>query len=151
MHRKKPHSPHVTVSLGDVGLGPEHNFGSSARAYINTYSCSLNFDVLPEMSAATQYRHILREIYKASRSPRATRNPVIANGFRKIFEALKSEEQASSFRTDMENAIVFMRSQRIHKELLERYNPLFDLTEEERIKATARRVGLDMPATPEKE
>jgi hypothetical protein len=29
--------------------------------------------------------------------------------------------------------------------LLDRYNPLFDLTAEERIHATARRVGLDMP------
>jgi ATP synthase assembly factor FMC1 len=31
------------------------------------------------------------------------------------------------------------------QELLERYNPLFDLTAEERIEATARRVGLNMP------
>ena len=31
--------------------------------------------------------------------------------------------------------------------LLERYNPLIDLTAEERIEATARRVGLDMPET----
>lgn len=29
--------------------------------------------------------------------------------------------------------------------LLDRYNPLFDLTGEERIEATARRVGLNMP------
>jgi hypothetical protein len=35
------------------------------------------------------------------------------------------------------------------KELLERYNPLFDLTAEERIEATARRVGLNMPETPQ--
>lgn len=31
--------------------------------------------------------------------------------------------------------------------LLDRYNPLIDLTAEERIEATARRVGLDMPET----
>ena len=31
--------------------------------------------------------------------------------------------------------------------LLERYNPLVDLTSEERIEATARRVGLNMPVT----
>ena len=29
--------------------------------------------------------------------------------------------------------------------LLERYNPLHDMSTEERVKATARRVGLDMP------
>jgi len=33
----------------------------------------------------------------------------------------------------------------ITQELLERYNPLIDLTAEERIEATARRVGLNMP------
>ena len=35
------------------------------------------------------------------------------------------------------------------QELLDRYNPLVDLTAEERIEATARRVGLNMPVTPE--
>lgn len=31
------------------------------------------------------------------------------------------------------------------QELLARYSPLHDLTEQERVKATARRVGLDVP------
>ena len=31
--------------------------------------------------------------------------------------------------------------------LLARYNPTFDLTSQERVKATARRVGMDMPVT----
>ena len=31
------------------------------------------------------------------------------------------------------------------KELLDRYNPLHDLSTEQRVKATARRVGLDIP------
>ncbi|KAF9482450.1 hypothetical protein BDN70DRAFT_875000 [Pholiota conissans] len=48
---------------------------------------------------------------------------------------------------DYENAILFIKSQREHKRLLERYNPTFDLTAQDRIKATARRVGLDMPVT----
>jgi hypothetical protein len=33
------------------------------------------------------------------------------------------------------------------KTLLDRYNPLVDLTGEERIEATAHRVGLNMPIT----
>ena len=32
---------------------------------------------------------------------------------------------------------------------MDRYNPLVDLTAEERIEATARRVGLNMHVTPE--
>ncbi|KAG8821525.1 hypothetical protein FRC17_009793 [Serendipita sp. 399] len=46
---------------------------------------------------------------------------------------------------DAENAALFLKSQRTHKTLLDRYNPLHDLTAEEHIKATAKRVGLNMP------
>ena len=35
--------------------------------------------------------------------------------------------------------------------LLDRYNPVVDLTAEERIEATARRVGLNMPVTQDKQ
>jgi hypothetical protein len=37
------------------------------------------------------------------------------------------------------------------QELMDRYNPLVDLTSEERIEATARRVGLNMPITVKKD
>ena len=33
------------------------------------------------------------------------------------------------------------------QELLQRYNPTHDMTEEERVRLTARRVGLDVPIT----
>lgn len=90
------------------------------------------------------YRSIVREINRAAIAPRATRNPVVASNFRKLFEQNKDNE---SFAHDMQNALTFMHSQRMHKVLLDRYNPLHDLTTEERVKATARRVGLDMPVT----
>ncbi len=35
------------------------------------------------------------------------------------------------------------------KTLLDRYNPLVDLTAKERIEATGRRVGLNMPISPQ--
>lgn len=65
--------------------------------------------------------------------------------------------------TDSENVALFLKSQRMYQvcsplailvenpdhhlcqTLLDRYNPLHDLTAEEHIKATAQRVGLDMP------
>jgi len=52
---------------------------------------------------------------------------------------------------EAENAALFLKSQRQYKVLLDRYNPTHDLTSEEHIRATARRVGLDMPVTPSKE
>ncbi|GJE84596.1 LYR motif-containing protein [Phanerochaete sordida] len=88
------------------------------------------------------YRRVVREINRAAIAPRATRNPVVASSFRKLYEQNRDNE---SFAHDMQNALTFMHSQRMHKVLLDRYNPLHDLSPEERIKATARRVGLDMP------
>ncbi|KDN39170.1 hypothetical protein K437DRAFT_14304 [Tilletiaria anomala UBC 951] len=40
---------------------------------------------------------------------------------------------------------LFLRSKKTHAELLVRYNPTHDLTEQERVRMTARRVGLDVP------
>ena len=80
--------------------------------------------------------------------------------FRAVLESTKSDD----FDDVTQNAITFLRSQRMHKvshvlvvlsdtsltfakTLLDRYNPVVDLTAEERIEATARRVGLNMPVT----
>ncbi|TFY83851.1 hypothetical protein EWM64_g173 [Hericium alpestre] len=93
------------------------------------------------------YRNVVREVAKASVSPRATRNEAISRNFRDIFQKNIQDKQSETFHHDIQNAITFMRSQRLHKELLDRYNPLFDLTGEERIEATARRVGFNMPKT----
>ncbi|EKM59720.1 uncharacterized protein PHACADRAFT_181691 [Phanerochaete carnosa HHB-10118-sp] len=100
------------------------------------------------LSSVQTYRSIVREINRATHAacqaiaPRPTRNPAIASNFRRLFEHGKGGEP---FAYDMQNALTFMHSQRMHKALLDRYNPLHDLTTEEQIKATARRVGLDMP------
>lgn len=40
---------------------------------------------------------------------------------------------------------LLLRSKRIHTSLMEMYNPLYGMTEQERIRATARTVGLDVP------
>lgn len=81
-----------------------------------------------------------------------------------MFEQPRDGPNATAQSREIENAVAFLRHQRKHKvcgffiarpvvlkwpmqELLDRYNPLIDLTAEERIEATARRVGLDMPET----
>ena len=101
--------------------------------------------------------------FPQSVSSRTTRNKAIASSFRSLFEKPRNSSELARFEHDMQDAITFMRSQRMHKvrmrlldwlcslftvslqTLLERYNPLHDMTTEERVKATARRVGLDMP------
>ncbi|KAI0269261.1 hypothetical protein BC834DRAFT_865598 [Gloeopeniophorella convolvens] len=98
-------------------------------------------------SVVSSYRAILRELRKASISPRSSRSNTTASTFRAILESSTSRD----LDTHAQNAITFLRSQHTYKILLDRYNPLFDLTAEERIEATARRVGLNMPITPQED
>jgi len=110
-------------------------------------SRSVRFPPLLCMATSTEVRHayraILRELYKASISPRSTRSRTTASNVRAVLVSTKS--QSSDLNNTTQNVITFLRSQRMYKTLLDRYNPLIDLTAEERIEATARRVGLNMP------
>lgn len=45
----------------------------------------------------------------------------------------------------LENVELFISNARIHEELLARYNPVYGKSEAERIRATANRVGWDVP------
>ncbi|KAJ3987233.1 YwlC protein [Lentinula detonsa] len=92
------------------------------------------------------YRGLLRELKKSSLPPHNI-NPALSSNFRRLAEQARRSEIILD---DLRNALIFMASQREHKVLLDRYNPLVDLTAEERIHATARRVGLDMPITHER-
>ncbi|KAF9780102.1 hypothetical protein BJ322DRAFT_310750 [Thelephora terrestris] len=91
------------------------------------------------------YRHFLREVGKSSLVPRPQRNKALARHYRALFEQPRDGPNAVALSCEFENAVKFLRHQREYKTLLERYNPLIDLTGEERIEATARRVGLNMP------
>ncbi|KAJ9104672.1 hypothetical protein QFC21_002170 [Naganishia friedmannii] len=100
------------------------------------------------------YRSVLREINKSSIHPPQNRNQAIKAMLRDLYEKqatvvgdLKQTLDATStgFARDKMEMKEFVKAQRTYNELLVRYNPLHDMTPEERIKATARRVGLDKP------
>jgi len=44
-----------------------------------------------------------------------------------------------------EQYLAYFRAQRTYAQLLERYNPGMGMDEEERVRLTARRVGMDLP------
>jgi ATP synthase assembly factor FMC1, mitochondrial len=44
-----------------------------------------------------------------------------------------------------EQFIAYARSQRMYAMLVDRYNPGMDMDERERVRLTARRVGMDLP------
>lgn len=96
------------------------------------------------------YRSLLREL-----PPR----PVLASPrsglharLRATFVAAKQQQQQSSSSSSTNaraqaaaQAIAYLRSQRQYATLVERYNPGLGMDEEERIRLTARRVGMDLP------
>ena len=102
-------------------------------------------------------------IHRQSIFHRSARNPVIYSSIRTslLDRTPEKPEHLSNALRDIENAAAFLRADRNYKVcpswyprqkityisqiLLERYSPLHDLSEEERIKATARRVGLNTP------
>ncbi|EJT47070.1 hypothetical protein A1Q1_04190 [Trichosporon asahii var. asahii CBS 2479] len=91
------------------------------------------------------YRALLRELRLGSPKKRAERNPLIGQQLRAMVdEAIQRPHPQNIDRAILE-ARDFLRSARIHAELLQRYNPTLGMSEEERIHATARRVGLDTP------
>jgi len=45
----------------------------------------------------------------------------------------------------MDQAVQYLKAQRVYGALLERYNPGADMSNEDRVRLTARKVGMDMP------
>ncbi|KAG8755862.1 hypothetical protein FRC12_010750 [Ceratobasidium sp. 428] len=59
--------------------------------------------------------------------------------------ASSSEMTPEKFASHTLNGAAFLKAQREHKILMDRYNPLHGLSVEEQRKATAKRVGLELP------
>ncbi|RDW88825.1 hypothetical protein BP6252_00857 [Coleophoma cylindrospora] len=83
------------------------------------------------------YRSFLREL--PSRPLSSARTPLQ----QRIRSTIASKngtpiEQAEQF-------LQYVKAQRMYATLLERYNPGMNMDEEERVRLTARRVGMDLP------
>ncbi|KAG5981551.1 hypothetical protein E4U55_002832 [Claviceps digitariae] len=89
------------------------------------------------------YRSLLREL-----PPR----PILASPRSHLHRQLRASLSPSSSPSDQKTTLpqaeqlaAYLRSQRLYVSLVERYNPGMDMDEEERVRLTARRVGMDMP------
>ncbi|KAL7924213.1 hypothetical protein ACQKWADRAFT_287621 [Trichoderma austrokoningii] len=93
------------------------------------------------------YRSLLREL-----PPR----PILASPRTPIHNRIRSsftETSSASSTHDAEHqaqlahqAVTYLRAQRMYVALVERYNPGMEMPQDERIRLTARRVGMDLPA-----
>lgn len=95
------------------------------------------------------YRSLLREL-----PPR----PVLATPRSPLHERLRAhfhpstagrhtpaEMPADTAVAQAEQYLAYVRAQRMYTTLLERYNPGMGMDEEERVRLTARRVGMNLP------
>jgi ATP synthase assembly factor FMC1, mitochondrial len=94
--------------------------------------------------ARSLYRSILRELpHRPVSNPSPLKNHIRSTflGFSTSSEKLAQQQldEASQF-------IQYAKSQRMYATLLERYNPGMSMDEEERVRLTMRRVGMDAPS-----
>ncbi|KAI5235922.1 hypothetical protein E4T43_08959 [Aureobasidium subglaciale] len=99
------------------------------------------------------YRSLLREL-----PPRTT---PLSHTLRSTFAAspptTSTTTSSSSAKTELqkvqeaEQLALYLKAQRTYVTLVERYNPGMNMNEEERVRLTARRVGMDLPVDYAKE
>ena len=89
--------------------------------------------------ARSLYRQILREL--PARSPSILANPSPAQ--QHIRREFASDQPARL--QEGEQYVHYLKAQRMYTTLIERYNPGMNMGEEERVRLTARRVGMELP------
>jgi ATP synthase assembly factor FMC1 len=91
------------------------------------------------------YRSILRELPARIKAlPPSPLRTSIRTHFGQ-HAASSSPEWQLARRQEAEQFVQYLKAQRVYGTLLERYNPGMSMNEEERVRLTARRVGMDMP------
>lgn len=90
------------------------------------------------------YRALLRELPPRPAARTAAPSPLQAR-LRAPFAAAAAPEGNDRAVAEAEQLVVYLRSQRQYVTLLERYNPGMGMDEEERVRLSARRSGMEMP------
>lgn len=107
--------------------------------------------------ARSTYRGLLRELPNrrlSTPSPlhqriravfRSEQEPTTSDSTALPFSLPKTNEERALRIQEAEQLAQYARAQRTYSALLERYNPGMSLDEEEKIRLTAKRVGMDLP------
>lgn len=106
------------------------------------------------IQARSLYRRFLREL--PARTPSILANPSpLQKHIRSDFSQTSNAESPSLAEQtkksverrfeEAEQYLHYLVAQRMYTTLLERYNPGMNMTEEDRVRLTARRVGMDIP------
>lgn len=93
---------------------------------------------------APQLRSIYRSILRELPSRPISKPTPVHQRIRSAFKAPSTSDMQHTI-LEAQQYITYLRSQRMYATLLERYNPGMGVDEEERVRLTARRVGMDLP------
>jgi hypothetical protein len=101
----------------------------------------------------TLYRQLLRELppRPVLTTPRAPLHQRLRENFQTLFTQTQATQPNAAAATaelktaQAEQYLAYLQAQRTYVTLLERYNPGMGMDEEERVRLTARRVGMDLP------
>ena len=135
----------------DLRLGPSRNQSAGARPkrfpvflLLNVPRCrypSLPSGMTPaSFHVRSLYRSLLREL---PHRPLSTPSP-LQQRLRTTFRTEPRESPAQQVEFG-EQYVQYAKAQRMYATLLERYNPGMSMDEEEKVRLTARRVGMDLP------
>ena len=93
------------------------------------------------------YRRLLREL--PARKPPQTILSHPSPLQQRIRAATAGQEGSRAMAPEAaEEFVQYAQAQRMYATLVERYNPGMGMSEEERVRLTARRVGMDLPTGP---
>ncbi|KAI4231396.1 MAG: hypothetical protein LQ349_005634 [Xanthoria aureola] len=90
--------------------------------------------------ARSLYRSLLRELPQRPLSAPSLVQQRIRNTI-----ATQPQNTAQLEMDQAEQYVHYAKAQRMYTTLLEKYNPGMEMDEEERVRLTARRVGMDLP------
>lgn len=107
------------------------------------------------------YRRLLRELpsptstpstrsastpprYRSTSHQKLSAPSALQKRIRSSFTNVNGSNEASQF-AQAEQFVQYVQAQRMYATLIERYNPGMGMSEEERVRLSARRVGVDLP------
>lgn len=93
------------------------------------------------------YRRMLRELplRPAPATKLSNPSPLQRNIRDLIVKPNNATKAVHDHVAELEQVVAYVKAQRMYITLLERYNPGMNMAEEDRVRLTARRVGMDLP------
>lgn len=106
--------------------------------------------IMPQGLSGPQIRSLYRRLLRELPSRPISSPSLVQARMRNQLEKSHSDSESSSVNGPLsfdavEQMTQYLHAQRVYTTLVERYNPGMNMDEEERVRLTARRVGMELP------